>query len=114
MSQAVPSVPNGEVLARSARRSGDMPPGHPYKAIRAQPSGDSMPELWILGSTKAGAHYAAELGWAFCFAHFISTEGPEDIISYYKAHFQPSPRRDGLTRSFGRGPCRHPRPQSLR
>src|SRR5512143_3861345 len=26
MSQAVPSVPRGDVLARSARRSGDMPP----------------------------------------------------------------------------------------
>lgn len=71
--------------------AGDMPPSHPYKGIRAQPAGDSMPELWVLGSTKAGARYAAELGWAFCFAHFISTEGPEDIISYYKQHFQPSP-----------------------
>src|SRR6185436_3593430 len=27
MSQAVPSVPRGDVVARRARRSGDMPPG---------------------------------------------------------------------------------------
>src|SRR6185436_20662297 len=27
MSHAVPSVPRGDVVARSARRSGDMPPG---------------------------------------------------------------------------------------
>jgi luciferase family oxidoreductase group 1 len=71
--------------------SGDLPPGHPYKGIKAQPAGETMPELWVLGSTKAGAHYAAELGWAFCFAHFISTEGPEDIIRSYTERFRPSP-----------------------
>jgi luciferase family oxidoreductase group 1 len=71
--------------------SGSLPPGHPYHGIAAQPAGDTVPELWLLGSTRASAQYAAELGWAFCFAHFISTEGPESVIREYEAAFQPSP-----------------------
>src|SRR6187431_3345763 len=33
--------------------SGTLPRDHPYHGIRAQPEGDSMPELWLLGSTRA-------------------------------------------------------------
>ncbi len=71
--------------------SGTLPAGHPYHGIAAQPAGDTLPELWLLGSTRASAQYAAELGWAFCFAHFISTEGPESVIREYEAAFKPSP-----------------------
>jgi luciferase family oxidoreductase group 1 len=71
--------------------SGTLPPGHPYQGIAAQPAGETMPELWLLGSTRTSAQYAAELGWAFCFAHFISSEGPESVIREYEAAFQPSP-----------------------
>lgn len=71
--------------------SGTLPPEHPYHGIRAQPAGESMPELWLLGSTRASARYAAVLGWAFCFAQFISAEGPETILKEYEAAFEPSP-----------------------
>lgn len=71
--------------------SGSLPAGHPYRGITAQPAGDAIPELWLLGSTRASAQYAAQLGWAFCFAHFISTEGPESVIREYEAAFEPSP-----------------------
>ena len=71
--------------------SGSLPPGHPYHGVRAQPAGESMPELWLLGSTRASATYAAQLGWAFCFAHFISAEGPETVLKEYEAAFEPSP-----------------------
>lgn len=71
--------------------SGNLPPDHPYHGIRAQPAGDTMPEMWLLGSSRASARYAAELGWAFCFAHFISQEGPETVLREYEAAFQPSP-----------------------
>jgi len=71
--------------------SGQMPEDHPYHGIRAQPAGETIPELWLLGSTRASAHYAAQLGWAFCFAHFISQEGPETVLQEYEAAFQPSP-----------------------
>lgn len=71
--------------------SGTLPPGHPYFGIRAQPAGESMPSLWLLGSTRESARYAAELGWAFCFAHFISAEGPESVLREYAEAFEPSP-----------------------
>jgi len=71
--------------------SGTLPLSHPYHGIRAYPTGDSMPELWLLGSSRASARYAAELGWAFCFAHFISQEGPETVLREYEAAFEPSP-----------------------
>lgn len=71
--------------------SGTLPASHPYHGIRAYPTGDSMPELWLLGSSRASARYAAELGWAFCFAHFISQEGPETVLREYEAAFEPSP-----------------------
>lgn len=71
--------------------SGTLPASHPYHGIRAYPTGDSMPELWLLGSSGASARYAAELGWAFCFAHFISQEGPETVLREYEAAFEPSP-----------------------
>lgn len=71
--------------------SGTLPASHPYHGITAQPAGEALPELWLLGSTRASARYAAELGWAFCFAHFISQEGPETVLKEYEAAFEPSP-----------------------
>ena len=59
--------------------------------MKAMPQVETIPELWVLGSSRASAEYAAELGWSFCFAHFISSEGLEDVIQGYEARFQPSP-----------------------
>ena len=69
----------------------DMPPEHPFRGVRAMPSGETMPELWMLGSSGASAQYAAELGWAFCFAHFINAENGERAMARYREIFQPSP-----------------------
>lgn len=74
--------------------TGQLPAGHPYHGITAQPAGEGIPELWLLGSSRASATYAAELGWAFCFAHFISSEGPETVLREYEAAFEPSPFLD--------------------
>ena len=71
--------------------SGNLPPTHPYFGLKAQPAGETLPEMWLLGSSRASARFAAELGWAFCFAYFISQEGPETVLKEYEAAFQPSP-----------------------
>jgi len=68
-----------------------FPPGHVNFGVKAMPQVETVPELWVLGSSRASAEYAAELGWSFCFAHFISSEGLEDVIKAYEARFQPSP-----------------------
>ena len=71
--------------------AGDLPPDHPFRAIKAMPSGETMPELWVLGSSATSAVYAAELGWNFCFAHFINQDGGERIVQNYRDRFEPAP-----------------------
>jgi len=36
--------------------------GHPFSAVRAYPQGETMPEVWILGSSNYGAQVAAHFG----------------------------------------------------
>lgn len=69
----------------------DFPENHPFRGVRAMPDGPTMPELWVLGSSAASATYAAELGWSFCFAHFINPEGGEGMVRHYRERFAPSP-----------------------
>lgn len=69
---------------------GDLPADHPHHGIRAMPAGETMPDLWLLGSSPASAQYAAELGWGFCWAHFINPEGGERIVQAYRDNFEPS------------------------
>lgn len=71
--------------------TGSLPEEHPQRGIRAMPEGDGVPQMWLLGSSTVGASLAAQLGWRFSFAQFISPEGGEDVIREYKRHFTPSP-----------------------
>jgi luciferase family oxidoreductase group 1 len=68
-----------------------FPADHPLHGIRAMPEGSGAPELWLLGSTGTSASYAAEFGWGFSFAQFITPEGGEAIIRAYRERFRPSP-----------------------
>ena len=70
---------------------GDMPEEHPFSAVRASPRGPGMPETWLLGSSWDSAHFAAELGLAFSFAHFISPDGGPKVVADYRMRFKPSP-----------------------
>lgn len=69
---------------------GDLPEDHPFRQVSAMPSGDSSPELWLLGSSDQSAAYAAYFGCAFSFAHFINTEGGSQVMEAYRRHFEPS------------------------
>ncbi len=71
--------------------SDSMPEGHPFASIKAMPEVPTTPELWVLGSSSASAQYAAELGWSFCFAHFINPHSGLEAMRLYREHFQPSP-----------------------
>jgi luciferase family oxidoreductase group 1 len=71
--------------------SNSLPEGHRFAGIQANPEIDTMPELWILGSSAASAQYAAELGWSFCFAHFINQHGGPEAMRAYREQFEPSP-----------------------
>jgi luciferase family oxidoreductase group 1 len=68
-----------------------LPPDHPFAGVHAMPMGPTVPEIWLLGSSDASATYAAHVGAAFSFAHFISTEGGAEAMRAYREGFQPSP-----------------------
>ena len=70
--------------------------GHPFRDIRAQPGGPTMPEVWILGSSDYGAQVAAYFGLPFCFAHFITDgRGVDQALAIYREGYRPSARHPG-------------------
>lgn len=69
----------------------EVPEEHPFHGIRAMPAGKTMPEVWLLGSGIESARFAAEIGCAFSFAHFISPTGGPQMAELYRELFRPSP-----------------------
>jgi luciferase family oxidoreductase group 1 len=67
-----------------------IPAEHPFSRIRLMPDGETLPEIWILGSSEQSPLFAAYFGRAFSFAHFITDEGGPEIMASYKAQFRPS------------------------
>jgi luciferase family oxidoreductase group 1 len=71
-----------------------LPADHPFRGVRAMPSGPGAPELWLLGSSDGSAAYAAHFGTAFSFAHFINSHGGAAITRAYAREFRPTARLD--------------------
>src|SRR6185295_1593204 len=69
-----------------------LPAGHPFAQVKAQPAGDTSPEVWLLGSSDFSGALAAQLGLNFAFAHFISADGGDQVMRDYRREFQPSQR----------------------
>ncbi len=67
-----------------------MPADHPFSRIHLSPAGDTLPELWLLGSSDQSALFAAYFGCAFSFAQFINEEGGPEIMAAYRERFRPS------------------------
>ena len=68
-----------------------MPKDHPYYGLKATPISDSVPDVWMLGSSPSSAALAAEKGLPYSFALFINGEGGEAYMSHYRQRFKPSP-----------------------
>jgi len=67
--------------------------GHPFRDIRAEPGGATMPEVWILGSSAYGAQVAAHFGLPYCYAHFITDgQGAAEAMDMYHSLYRPSTR----------------------
>ena len=65
--------------------------GHPFRHLVAQPTSDTSPEIWMLGTSNYGAQLAAYLGIPYCFAHFITDgSGIKEAIKIYKSEFRPN------------------------
>jgi luciferase family oxidoreductase group 1 len=70
---------------------GTTPPGSPFAALTAMPSGSTSPDVWLLGSSEYGARLAAKMGLPYAFAHFIGGDG-RGIVRAYRDCFRPSGR----------------------
>jgi luciferase family oxidoreductase group 1 len=64
---------------------------HPFSKLVAMPSGETSPEVWLLGSSDYSAALAAEFGLPFAFAHFISGDA-EAVTRMYRRDFTASAR----------------------
>ncbi|MFC7008631.1 LLM class flavin-dependent oxidoreductase [Halalkalicoccus salilacus] len=70
---------------------------HPFSQLSLARSRDSVPEVWVHGSSPSSAAIAGELGLRYCFAAFIRPEPAVQAFETYRERFQPS--------SFGAGPA---------
>jgi luciferase family oxidoreductase group 1 len=66
---------------------GSLGKSHPFASVVAMPSGDGMPQPWMLGSSHYGAMLAADLGLPYVFAHFIAGDEPA-IPKLYRSRFR--------------------------
>lgn len=58
--------------------------------VRATPRPDTVPEVWLLGSSDQSGDAAAHFGLAFSFAQFINPHDGVRVISDYRKNFKPS------------------------
>jgi luciferase family oxidoreductase group 1 len=70
-----------------------LPDGHPFQGVMAHPAGNTVPEIWVLGSSDYGAQVAAHFGLPYCFAWFFTDgRGAEYALGLYRERYRPSPR----------------------
>ena len=68
-----------------------LPADHPFRAIRAHPTGPTHPQIWILGSSDYGAQLAAHFGLPYAFAYFFSDgRGVDEALALYRDRYRPS------------------------
>lgn len=55
--------------------------------LKATPAADSVPTLWLLGSSNYSAHLAAAKGLPYVFAHHFSGRGTAEALAIYRSQF---------------------------
>ncbi|MCA9832354.1 MAG: LLM class flavin-dependent oxidoreductase [Thermomicrobiales bacterium] len=69
-----------------------FPEGHYFEHIVATPSDQSLPPVWLLGSSGFSGQFAAQIGVGFSFAAHINKPLAIDVMNSYREHFTPSGR----------------------
>ena len=69
---------------------GAFPEDHPYNDIVLPRSADSVPVVWVLGSSPSSAKIAGSLGLRYAFAAFIRPEFAKTALETYQETFQAS------------------------
>ena len=66
--------------------------GHPFSTVVAQPTGPTIPQIWILGSSTYGAQVAAFFGLPYCYAYFFTEgQGAAEALDLYRQTYLPTP-----------------------
>ena len=86
------SFPDASRFPQQVAELTDLLEGN-HKPARLQPEVDTVPEVWLLGSSDYSGALAAELGLPFAFAHFINPRGGEVVSRLYRENFKPSGTR---------------------
>jgi luciferase family oxidoreductase group 1 len=60
-----------------------------YPRIRAVPTGENPPQVWLLGSSGYSAQLAGILGLPFAFAHHFSARFTDPALELYRSSFEP-------------------------
>lgn len=58
--------------------------------ITISPKSETLPQIWLLGSSLESAKIAALLGLPFSYAHFIYPDGAKDTLNLYNEEFKPN------------------------
>jgi luciferase family oxidoreductase group 1 len=67
-----------------------LPEGHPFRALLAQPLGETAPQMWMLGSSLYGAQVAGFFGLPYAYAYFFTEgEGAAEALQAYRQTFRP-------------------------
>ena len=61
-----------------------------HRPVRLQFEVETVPEVWLLGSSDYSGALAAELGLSFAFAHFINPRGGDEVTRLYRENFKPA------------------------
>lgn len=70
--------------------TGSLPEDDPFHRITPVPVVETMPTVWMLGSSDYGASFAAVNGLGMAFAHHISPDMAVPVLRAYRHNFQPS------------------------
>ena len=71
----------------------ELPEGHRFRPIKAYPAGDTVPEVWMLGSSDYGAQVAAYFGLPYAFAWFFADGAAgAQAMKIYQSSYKPSER----------------------
>jgi luciferase family oxidoreductase group 1 len=64
-----------------------------HHLVRLQPEVDTVPQVWLLGSSDYSGALAAALGLPFAFAHFINARGGDVVSRAYRDAFKATEKR---------------------
>jgi luciferase family oxidoreductase group 1 len=70
-----------------------LPEGHPFGPVKCLPQDETVPQIWMLGSSDYGAQVAAYFGLPYAFAWFFTDgRGGREAIELYRKTYKPSAR----------------------